>query len=214
MLVSALCSLLTLIALSGPPGDEGRPRFEFQSFGKDMLSKVKVVAEAEATSVILAGRGVSVAHFKVLEMLRGEVRGKELVVLTAPGQFHSGATYLLFLDRFHGGDRLTVLNRIAKGERDYSAKLKVARQYLKADATADPHQRALVIRTLLVENLAATDLFIRWNALTELAPFVEKHMAMFGPEQKAQMVEAYRRTPSASFRRELGRILNRLGIRI
>ena len=64
-----------------------RPRFQFQTFGQQTLQNSVVVAEARATSVILAGRGVTVAHFEVLELFRGKARERELVVLAAPDQF-------------------------------------------------------------------------------------------------------------------------------
>ena len=119
----------------------------------------------------------------------------------------------MFLDRFQAHGRLTVVNRIASGERDYPAKLKVLRQYLEADAIEPAQERALRIRAILLKNLGDSDLFIKWNALTELGPFVEQHQTLFGPREKALMVQACRRDASPSFRRELRGILTRLGIR-
>jgi len=230
-------TLLLLIPLlqARDPRDAGaaeqaprRPPFEFRTFGEDTLKRSQVVAEGRATSVIPAGRGVSVAHFEVLEKLRGKTAGKELVVLAAPGQFNVGVTYLLFLDRFlpsgpsgpsgksrEGGEsgRLTVVNRIASGERDYAAKLQVLKEFLEADAIAAADERALRIRGILLKNLGDSNLFIKWNALTELGPFVHRYPALFGPREKARMVEVYRGDASPSFRRHLREILTRLGIR-
>lgn len=188
-------------------------RFEFRTFGEHVLKNSKVVVEGKATSVILAGRGVSVAHFEVQKTFRGKPE-RELVVLTAPGQFAVGVTYLLFLDRFQKSGRLTVVNRIAQGERDYAAKLKVLEQFLTADEIKDSKARALEIRSILVKNVGEPELFIKWNAAAELVPFVEMHRSLFGPAEKARLVEVYRKNASPTFRRELRRILGKLGIRL
>ena len=70
--------------------------------------------------------------------------------------------------RFGSGDRFTAAARIASKERDYAAKLKVLRQFVEVDQIKDERQRALEIRTVLLQNLGDRQLFVKWNALTEL----------------------------------------------
>ncbi|MFH0945470.1 MAG: hypothetical protein V2A76_09770 [Planctomycetota bacterium] len=214
MLASCLLLLTGILFAQEETPRVVRERFEFRTFGEQTLKKSKVVVEAKPTSVILAGRGVSVAHFEVLEVFRGDATERELVVLTAPGQFSVGVSYLMFLDRFQESGRLTVVNRIARGERDFAAKLKVLREFLEADQIKDSKKRALEIRSILLKNVGDPELFIKWNALAELAPFVEMHRSLFGPAEKARLVEVFGKDASPTFRRELRRILEKLGIRI
>lgn len=220
LLTCMFATWLSAVAIAVPcPTQKGaavgrEARFEFTSFGDHALAGIDTVAEVTANSVILAGRGVTVVHFEVGELLRGDPRKKNLVVLAAPRDYREGLVYLVFLKKFGSGDRFTAKARIAKGERDYDAKLKVLRQFVAADRITDPAKRAVRIRGILLVNLEDEQLFVRWNALTELGSFVKKHRTLFGPAEKARMVSAYRKEASPTFRRELRRILELLGIRI
>lgn len=189
-------------------------RFEFVTFGDRGLARADLVAETRATAVHAAARGVAVVRLEVTELLCGAAGVAEAVVLAAPGEFREGLEYVVFLERFAGGERFTARARIAAGGRDYEAKLRVLRRFARVDRIAGAGERARAIRDVLLEHLADDDLFVKWNALAELGAFVKVHGALIGERERALMVDAYRREPSPTFRGGLERLLGSLGIRL
>ncbi len=207
--------VLTFLLLGDLPSPSAKPapRYEFSTFGRDALQRATLVVEARAQSVVSLANGVAVARFDVLDVLKG-AKERSVTLLAAPGEFSRDNTYLLFLEPYSGGDRFTSIGRVAEGERDYAAKRRVLEEFIVADAVKDPAERAERIRDVLIKNLGDEDLFVRWNALTELDEFVKVHRGLFGPAEKARIVAVYRRNLSATFRQRVGRLLADVGVRL
>lgn len=187
-------------------------RYHFVTFGQDVLERSNLIVEGRAISVNQAGPGVAVAAFDVDHVFLGELSNEEVVVLCLPGEFSEEVNYLLFLESFQGGDRYAPIRRIAEGDRDYKAKRRVLDRYGEITLIEDTTERALRIRDALMDHLGDDDIFVKWNALSELVVFAPGHRQLFGPFEKAAMVSVYRGEESPTFRRTLRATLEDLGI--
>lgn len=184
----------------------------FTKFGDQVLRKSNLVGEAKIESVATLGRGASVVTCRFTQVLKGDAKATEVVVLAAPGDFAEGSSYLVFLRQFEGGPRYTWLGRIPAAERDYPHKLRVLKQYIAADAVKQPAERAAKVRAFLIENLGDKEVFVKWNALRELKPLAGGNAALFSAADKASIVAHWKAEESPTFRRELAHLLKALGM--
>ena len=230
--------LLTTLALlqAGPPVDPEEPaarpvapaprdgaasvkeRYAFVSFGGDLLGESDVVAEVAVESVRRAGPGVEVVRMKVeaVHLRRGAdprvPPPREVVALAAPGDYRLEQRYVAFLSRLESSSRFESLKRIMVGERDFAAKRKVLARYATLEPVEDDAARAVKIRDALLEFVRDDELFVKWNALSELESFVKSHKLLFDAPHRATLVAAFRAEPSPSARRRMAAVLAELGI--
>lgn len=207
-----LVTLLALLPAQDPAVAGTRKPYSFITFGDDALGRATLVVEATAQSVLRAGHGVAVARFEIAETLLGDGAAGEVTVLAPPDEFHAGVTYLLFLVPYRAAGRYTALRRVVEGDRDYQSKLKVLRQFAQLQQIVDVDERARRIRDTLIANLRIDNVFIRWNALTELSAFVRSHKLLFENAHRAALVAILEASNSPTFTRALREVLKELGV--
>lgn len=194
-----------------PPPASGGGRYSFVTFGRGLLEECALIVRGRARSVLPGGASVIVARIEIDERLLGADERPEVTVLASPSDLHAGQSYLMFLRRLGSGGRYALLRRIAEGERDYAAKLRVVRRFAEVHRIEDDDRRERAIRDVLIEHLADDDLFVRWNAATELRAFIPGRRDVFGNEERARLVQILNQAGSPTFRREVSIILSRLG---
>lgn len=195
-------------------------RFEFESFGKSRpLARADRVVAVRAESVSnVVGIATSVVRCAVLEsFLPVDERRPPatLVVLAAQGEFRPETEYLVFLERFRGGDRYVALARIASGDRDFAGKRRVLKVFAALDRLSSEPERNARIRDALLRHLDDPDSFVRWNAIAEwqaFARFAKDRPDLVGPEHRAALVKRLREERGISAREALAGILKTLGV--
>jgi hypothetical protein len=207
--------LATPLRLEGERAEEAPPAGTFATLGP-VLARADVVGEATAVTVTSLGHGIEVVRVDFTRVLKGgdaeTGAPRSAVVLAAPGDFTAGSEYLLFLDRFRGGERFTWIERLARGERDYDAKVKVLTQFIEIEAIADAAARSRKLRDVLIDNLDDRELFVKWNALRELTGLAERQPALFGDAERAAVVRVYYAEASPTFRKGLLDVLRSIGV--
>jgi hypothetical protein len=182
-----------------------------------VLARADLVGEGTATAVTALGHGIAVVRVdftRVLKSAPGAPAPQSAVVLAAPGDFTAGSAYLLFLDRFRDGERFTWIERLARGERDYDAKLKVLAQFIEVESITDAAARNRRLRDVLIDNLDDRELFVKWNALRELTDLAGRMPALFDDAERAAIVRVYYAEPSPSFRKGLLDVLRSIGVQL
>ena len=68
--------------------------------------------------------------------------------------------------------------------------------------------------TRCLANLDDDDLFVRWNAVSELRTFAARHRVLFERDHRARLASVYRGAPTPTFARAVGEVLKEIGVEL
>jgi hypothetical protein len=154
------------------------------SWGRLVLARTALAAQGAIVRLFRLQGGVSVATFRIDEVLhgRGEKGKTVLVVSPDPAFFKGGEACLLFLAREADGDRFEALDRVDSSGAEGAVRVEAVRRYVAMEALDDPEEKRKEFKRILFANLSSPEPWCRDNAVRELYIFTEREPGAFAPE--------------------------------
>lgn len=182
----------------------------FSYFGERVLKRSQCIAVAKVDRVTPGGPGSEVVHLVVKDVLKGDRDTTEQLLLASRGDFYAGVEMVIFLEPYGAGHFATYLGRILKSDPDFTAKLRVLRQYLALERLPDDAARAQEVRHIILKNIADTVDWVRWNALRELEHVVRDSPSLLTSEDRSQLSAACTSLADSTFKKTFLGVLARL----
>lgn len=192
--------LLPVLLLAQEPPRQ--PEFVyFTELGDEVLARSDAVILGEIASVARL-RGTDVVRVAVSRAFLGAAvaDSAEVTVLAPPGDFFAGSEHLLFLDRFEGGPRYSVRNRVSRHDPDWDAKLACLERNLALREIAPVEDRRRAVRKLLWDGADAADEWTRWHTLRELRWLRGRHPDLVTREDRDDLARLAARSADERFR--------------
>jgi len=209
--MSRLAGLLLPLTAALPAIENraSRPDFcWFTQFGDRVLQRVDSVLSGKVESVTPV-RGTDVVRVSILAWHFGERRPdqREVTLLARRGDFFTGTEQLLFLQRFEGGGRYQLHNRVARSDPDYEAKLRCLEENLALLELERVEDRRLRARRLLHEGVGDRERWTRWHAFHELAYVRDAYPDLVTADDREEFTRLAARSDDAPFKKALLKLL-------
>jgi hypothetical protein len=203
-------------APSPPPARPAPARFRwYTQLGDEVLAKVDAVLVGKVAS-ISSLRGTDVVRVTIVRWLQGERPAAEgplakepadVTLLANPGEFFAGTEQLLFLQRYDGGPRYVLHNRVTRSDPDFEAKLASLERTLALKDLPRDEDRRRRVRKTIYDDAAARDAWTRWHAFHELEYVRKSFPDLVTREDREDLARLAARSEDAAFKKALLKLL-------
>jgi hypothetical protein len=186
-----------------------RPTFAyFTQLGEEVLNQVDVVVEGRIAAVTKL-RGTDVVRVTVTTWHLGDHKqgDDEVTLLAPPDDFFAGSQQLLFLEKYETGGRFTVVNRVARSDPDFEAKLGVLTRNVALRKLDDVEDRQRAVRKMLYDDAVALETWTRQHALVELAYEKKHHPTLVTKEDREDLTKLAVRSEDEKWKKALLELL-------
>ncbi len=204
--------LLVTALLLAAPGAPAAPANHVTYFGESLLSRCALVVRARVQSRTVLQGGMTLTTFRIEETLMGRYSGRRLV-LGSPDPRYLGVKdreFMLFLARTEGeGERgFRVVERFFTDDETGPKRARMASEYIRCEAIADPRERRSETRRLHIENASGDDAWTRANAIRELSWFTKRWASTFTRPERDRLFALRDRIRDRALRKLLTQALH------
>jgi hypothetical protein len=148
--------------------------------GRTLLPSADLVGRGRVESVQSLTTGVTLARFKLEEVLHGRETGRSILIVSPDrSEFPAiGLPVLYFLKRL-GRGRYEVGARVELGGAEGPFRLQAMKRFLEIEALENPQQKRRELHDYLMGNLTCGTRFLVWNAAREMAGFSRDNAGFF-----------------------------------
>lgn len=208
--IAAVACLCAIPVRGADATQRGKDIKYFAYFGEKVLKRSDRIALVKVAKVTPGAPGTEVVRLQVEEVLKGDHARTEELVLASRGDFFADVEMLIFLEPYGQGRFTTYVGRILRVDPDFTAKLRVLKQYLELERLADDAARAEQVRQIILKNLTDASDWVRWNALRELDHVARLSSGLLTAGDQRELATLQAASREGTFKKALGEVLGRL----